>query len=283
VLVSITVNGLHAHGIGYANYLFVWGSVHQWGFTWQDGTLTRQRRRPIMMAAAGAVALVCLVRWGPYHVDLVGSGNTNPPSVALLAFAFAQSGLVLACEPAVTRLLRRPALWHPVRRVNAMIMNLYLWHFVPVIVIAIIVYPAGLFPQPAIGTADWWALRLAWWALLTVVLVPLVLLVTWAERPLLRLPAAIGRPGPWSPVILVAGLAAAMIGLARLAIAGLAPGGHPPVLVLAACAAGLLAFFCTGRPSGTAAPARPTAGPAAPGAPDTEPEAPERKAWSRSR
>jgi hypothetical protein len=31
--------------IGYANYLLVWGSMHQWGFAWQDGTLTRARWR----------------------------------------------------------------------------------------------------------------------------------------------------------------------------------------------------------------------------------------------
>lgn len=25
---------------GYASYLLVWGSIHQWGFAWADGTLT---------------------------------------------------------------------------------------------------------------------------------------------------------------------------------------------------------------------------------------------------
>ena len=38
-----------------------------------------------------------------------------------------------------------------------------------------------------------------------------------------------------------------MVGLARLVIAGFAPGGHLPALVLAACAAGLLATLFTGR------------------------------------
>jgi hypothetical protein len=40
-----------------------------------------------------------------------------------------------------------------------------------------------------------------------------------------------------------------MLGLTRLAIAGFAPGGHLPLLALAALAAGLLAAFCTGHPS----------------------------------
>ena len=43
----------HLHVIGYLNYLFVWGSIHQWGFAWQDrhpdvnkvATCTRWPRR----------------------------------------------------------------------------------------------------------------------------------------------------------------------------------------------------------------------------------------------
>jgi hypothetical protein len=115
-------------------------------------------------------------------------------------------------------------------------MTVYLWHFVPVIVVAVVFYPAGVMSQPAIGTAWWWELRPAWFALLTVVLVPLVAVVMRAERPMSRLPAGIGPPGPWSPVLLLAGLAASMFGLARLATAGFAPGGQPPALALAAFA-----------------------------------------------
>jgi hypothetical protein len=195
---------------------------------------------------------------------MVGAGNTNPPSVALLAFALAQSGLALAAEPAGTRLLQRPGLWRWVRRLNATVMTLYLWQFVPVIIVAIICYPAGLLPQPAIGSAQWWALRPVWFALLTVVLAALTVLVMRAERPLLKLPAAVGPPGPWSPAILVAGLAATGLALTRLAIAGLAPGGRLPLLVLAAFATGLLATFCTGHPASAEDHACPAAGPPAP-------------------
>ncbi len=98
-------------------------------------------------------------------------------------------------------------------------------------------------------------MRLAWWALLTLVLVPLVMAVQWAERPLRRLPAGLGRAGHWSPVLLVAGLAASGVGLTRLAIGGFAPGGHVPALVLAICAVGLAATLFTGRaPAGGAEP-----------------------------
>lgn len=90
-------------------------------------------------------------------------------------------------------------------------------------------------------------MRPAWFALLTAVLVPLVMLLQWAQRPVLRLPAGLGPPGPWSPVLLLIGLAASMYGLARLAIGGFAADGRLPVLVLAACAAGLGATLLTGR------------------------------------
>ena len=254
-LVSAASFGPHLHDIGYANFLFVWGSVHQWGFAWLDGTLTRQRWRPVAMFGAGAALLGCLVAWGPFRVDMVGGGNTNPPSVALLAYAFAQAGLALGLEPAASRLLdTRQRLWRLVQRLNVFVMNIYLWHFVPAIVVAVAFYPTGVLPQPAIGTAEWWWLRLAWWALLTVVLVPLVVGITQAERPLLRLPEGIGPAGPWSPVLLIGGLAAVMVGLARLAIGGFAPAGQPPAWVLATLAVGLIAILCTGRPPGQARP-----------------------------
>jgi fucose 4-O-acetylase-like acetyltransferase len=254
-LVGAGVTGPHLHVIGYANYLLVWGSMHQWGFAWQDGTLTRARWRPYALAVGGGALLAGLVTSRTFQADMVGSGNTNPPSVALLVYSAAQAGLVIAAEPTVARLLARPRLWRAVRRLNRATMTVYLWHFVPVIIVAVAFYPTRVMPQPAIGTALWWELRLAWFALLTVMLVPLVVAVMWAERPMTRLPAGIGPSGPWSPVLLLAGLAASMFGLARLAIGGLAPGGQLPAIALAACAAGLVATLFTGR--APAAGARP--------------------------
>src|SRR5258708_10787197 len=166
---------------------------------------------------------------------MVGSGNTNPPSIALLAFAAVQSALVLAAESRVSGLLSGERAWRWIRRLNAQVMNAYLWHFVPVIIIVVAFYPTGVLPQPGIGAVEWWELRLAWWALLTVVLVPLVLGVTLAERPMLRLPDGLGRPGPWSPVLLLAGIAGAGAGLSKLAIGGFLASGTMPVPPPALC------------------------------------------------
>jgi hypothetical protein len=245
VAVVRTVPGLHF--AGYADYLFVWGCIHQWGFAWLDGSLTTPRWRPYALAAVGAALLVGLVASGAYKVDMVGSGNTNPPSIAFLAFAAAQSGLVLAAEPWVSARLTRPSLWRRVRRLNSVVMNVYLWHFAPALVVAVAFYATGVIAQPAIGGARWWELRLLWLALLTVLLVPVIAAVTWAERPMLRLPAGVGPTGWWSPVLLVVGIAAAAQSLAPFAVNGFAPGGGLPGPALAGFAVGMIATLLTGR------------------------------------
>jgi hypothetical protein len=251
--VDAAVTGPRWPVIGYLNYVLVWGSMHQWGFAWRDGTLTRTRRRPLAMAAGGAALLAIILAFGPFPVDMIGAagekfGNTTPPSIALLALAAAQAGLVIAAEPAVSRWLERPRLWRWVQRLNAPIMNVYLWHMVPALVIAVAFYPTGIMPQPPIGSGEWWLTRLAWYGLLTVVLVLVVVAVTWAERPMLRLPAGLGPSGWWSLPLVAAGTVAIVVSVARLAIAGFAPGGELPLLVLAAYAAGLLGTLFSGRP-----------------------------------
>jgi Acyltransferase family len=234
---------LHLPVVGFANYLLVWGTVHQWGFAWQDGTLTRPRWRPYALAALGALALAGLLRWTPFPVDMIGDGervtNTAPPSIALLAFAAAQAGVLLALQPAASRLLARPGVWRTVTRLNNKAMTVYLWHMTPVIVIAVAFYPTGVMPQPAIGTAAWWALRLGWFVLLTEVLVLVVAAFAWADRPSRPPPAGTGLPRLASDVVLLGGLVAVGVGLARLAIAGFAPAGELPAPVLVAYAAGL--------------------------------------------
>ena len=271
--VDLAVVGFHVPVIGYVNYLLVWGSMYQWGFCWQDGTLTRPRWRPYALAAAGAAALAGLVAWSPFPVDMIGApgervGNTSPPSIALLAYAAAQAGLVLAAAPAVSRLLARPRWWRPVSRLTPAIMLVYLWHMVPVVIVAVAFYPARILPQPPIGSAQWWELRPAWEALLAVVLIPLIAGLQWVHRPLLRaLPTGFGQARPWSPAVLLAGLAAVGFGLAKLAVAGFAPDGRLPLLVLGACACGLLLTLLSGPSAGERGPQKPGTTPlqAAPG------------------
>src|SRR6266568_464002 len=251
--VDLATIGAHLPLIGFANYLLVWGSMHQWGFAWRDGRLTRSRWRPWALAAGGTGLLAALLAWGPFPPDMIGAGervgNTTPPSIALLAFAAAQSGLMLAAAPAAGRLLARGRWGERVARLNSYVMTVYLWHMTPVILVAAALYPTALLPQPPAGTGQWWTLRPAWIAILAAVLVPVTLAVTRIQQPLRLIPAGPGTRGPWSPVLLLAALAAVVPALARLAIGGFAPGGDIPLTVLAAYAGGLSVMLFSGRPA----------------------------------
>ena len=93
--------------IGYANYLLVWGSMHQWGFAWQDRTLTRPWWRPYALAAGGAVALACLLAWSPFPVDMVADDRTRRQHRA------AVRGAARLRRRAVRAGARRRAVCHP--------------------------------------------------------------------------------------------------------------------------------------------------------------------------
>ena len=271
--------GAGLSGLGYANYLLVWGSMHQWGFAWQDGTLTRRRWRPYGLAVAGAVLLGGLLAWSPFPVNMVGTtgggvNNTVPPSVALLAFAAVQTGLLLAAEPAVSRLLARaPRLWQWVTWLNDRVLTVYLWHMTPVVIVAVALYPTGVLAQPAIGSAGWWALRPAWIAALAVVLAPAAIWLARFERPLRRRPGAqplrgqeaqplrgqeaqplrgealppARGPAALRAALVAVGVGAAGVALARIAILGFAPGGDVPVGTLAAYGCGVILTLAAGR------------------------------------
>jgi fucose 4-O-acetylase-like acetyltransferase len=237
--------------LGWVNYLLVWGAVHQLGFAWQDQTLTRNRWLPVGLLAGGALALGGLVWLGPYPVSMVGVpgariDNPSPPSVALLAFALAQTGVVLTAEGRVSRWLQHPRPWAAVRQANGMAMTLYLWHMAPVIVAAVALYPAGLLAQPPVGSAPWWELRAAWVAILTLLFAPMAAMLGPLERT--RRPAgAIAPAGPKAPGLLLAGIALAAFALYRFAVGGFYPDMEFPVTAIVAFAAGLLLVLSRGR------------------------------------
>jgi fucose 4-O-acetylase-like acetyltransferase len=215
--------------LGYLNYLLVWGIAFVLGVAWRDGVLTRTRYRPYAMACAGAVALCLLVTVGPFPLSMVGVpgariANTSPPSVALLAFVLTQIGVVLALEPPAQRWLSHRTPWTYVVRTNLVIMTIYLWHMVPVVVVAAVVTRVPGMSEPAIGSPAWWLRRPLWLALLTVVLLPIVAVLGPFERG--RGPSPPGITGPLAVVALLAGLLAAGTALGRLAVGGFDPSGR---------------------------------------------------------
>jgi hypothetical protein len=172
----------------------------------------------------------------------------------MLAFACAQAGMAVALAPALNRAL------HParVRRVlsvaNGNIMALYLWHMIPVVIVAITAYPAGLLPQPVEGSAQWWLARLEWVTILSLVTAVELVLLWWGRRffaaplPMLGVPIT----ERWVEPFTLAGAAIAAYGLAFFAAKGFAPDGHFPwVTALIFATGAILAAFRSKAPAPT--------------------------------
>jgi peptidoglycan/LPS O-acetylase OafA/YrhL len=227
---AISIGG-HVHYLGWLNYLLCWGAFYQLGIAWRGGLLAG--RRPVLLAAGSAIALALLIRLGAYPVSMIGVpgqtiDNTTPPTAALLAFGCAQAGLVMTLAPALNRALRAG----PVKRVLAIgnnnVMALYLWHMIPVVVVAIVAYPAGLLPQPTEGTGQWWLARLEWVVVLSIAVAIELVLLWWGRRvfaaplPMLGVPLS----DRWTEPVILIGAAMAAFGLSFLAADGFAPDGH---------------------------------------------------------
>ncbi|MEV0742808.1 acyltransferase [Streptomyces sp. NPDC050549] len=244
---------VHAPGVGLLNYVLVWGVAYQLGFCWRDRLLAERPALPAFMAAGGAAAFAALVALGPFPVSLIlvtgqSPSNTNPPSAAMLAWAVGQAGLALLLAPALRRSLERAQLWRLVRPLGGISMTLYLWHMLPVLIVAGAFYLTGLAPEPAYGSGSWWALRVPWLAVLTVVLVGVV----GALRPLergLALVYARTRPGDHPPRAwaLWLGLAAGVSALVWFAGHGFAYDGRFPVLPALGLVVGVGLVMAVGR------------------------------------
>lgn len=213
------------------SYLVAWLAIHQLGYWWHDRRLAPPGAG-LVVAAAGLVALVGLTVLGPYPMSMVtvpGADlqNTEPPTLALLALAITQAGLVLAARDRMRRWLRRPRRWAVARRVQAMVLTLFLWHMAAAVVAAVALHGTGLLPVEPIGSGRWLLLRLPWLAACAVVLALLVAVVARLDDPdrLGRRGArAGGGAGGWA---VAAGAAASVGGLVRIAVAG--PGAHGPL------------------------------------------------------
>jgi hypothetical protein len=126
-------------GARYANYLLVWGSIHQCGFAWRDGMLTRTRWRP----RAGRDRHRPAGRAG--DVRGVPGGHDRPglhqPAIDRAARLRRRPGRA-GHGGRVTRLLARSRRWRRrIQRLNGTVITVYLWHFAPVLVIAAALYP----------------------------------------------------------------------------------------------------------------------------------------------
>ena len=175
VIVDVARFAFEIGAVGYFNFALVWLFVHQLGFFYADGRLPL---RPWRVAGLGLTLMGLLVLLGPYPGSMVGLpgdaiSNMDPPTVVIIALTIWQVGLALVLRPTVAALLERTSVWSAVIMVNGVIMTIFLWHLTALLLAIGILYPLG-FPQPAAGTALWWALRPVWIAVLLVLLTGLV-------------------------------------------------------------------------------------------------------------
>ncbi|OBG60485.1 MULTISPECIES: acyltransferase [unclassified Mycobacterium] len=231
VLVDAVSLAGHVPYIGTLNYLLCWGLLYQLGIAWQGGLLAG--RRPMLLAAASAVALMLLIRVGPYPVSMIGVPgeaieNTTPPTVAMMAFGCTQAGLAMALAPALDRILHHRSVQRVLSTANANVMALYLWHMVPVVIVAIVAYPAGLIPQPHEGSVAWWLVRLEWITILSVVTAAELMLLWWQRRVFAVPLPTFGLPlgDRFAEAIMLTGTVLAAAGLHLLAQGGFAPNGR---------------------------------------------------------
>jgi hypothetical protein len=209
--------------LGYLNFAFVWLFVHQLGFFYADGTLPLLSRRAFWaMAIGGLAVLILLTAFGPYSPSMVGlrdeRSNTNPPTFAIVALTVWQVGLVMLLRGPLTRWLAGIRAWIAVIAANTVIMTLFLWHQTSMIFASLILYPLG-FPQPPIGSAQWWLVRPLWVLSLSALLAVLVVLFGRFERGRLRAEdRAAGPPragaGQMATIVSVSYILIAILGFA---------------------------------------------------------------------
>ncbi len=183
------------------NYLFGWLAIHQVGFFWRDRRLSFRPRVSVPLLLGGLAALVLLTVAGPYPVTMIDVAgepirNASPPTVALLAAATMQLGLVAVLRGPGERWLHRPRPWLAVVAANAVVLTIFLWHMSAVLVLVGVLSSLDLLPTPAVGTAAWWLWRLPWLVMLILVLAVLVAIFGPIERRGARRPAT--RPR-WLP------------------------------------------------------------------------------------
>ncbi len=232
--IDLAARTTHVPEIGWANYVLCWAAVYQIGICWRSGAL--RGRRPLLMAAGAVVLLAVLLGFRIYPISMVGVlgapvQNSSPPSLALLALAAAQAGLLVTVAPLLTRWLRRPRFERPLAAANRNVMALYLWQMVPVVIVALVGYPSGLLPQPEPGTGAWWSFRLVWLVILSAV-TAVELVMLWLARAVFdrALPTVVVPLPGWSAAPLLAvGLAIATLTLSRLSAEGFAPHGRIPI------------------------------------------------------
>ncbi|GAA4224889.1 hypothetical protein FHR32_006823 [Streptosporangium album] len=234
--------------VGFLNVALVWAAVHQLGFLYADGRLGR----PWTMAVAGYGLAAALVAFGPYPGSMIGMpgaavSNMAPPTVALLAVAVGQLGLVLALRGWIVALAAWPGVSRVLVWAAPRMMTVYLWHMSALfLVTSVVVVGLGVStPQP--WTSAWLSGWPHWLLVLALAMCPLLRCFARFETPAQAPPYG----GGMARIAVAVTLAAA--GLLIFTAFGFVP-GPVPVLGAGMILAGLALTWSADRRQPAAQP-----------------------------
>jgi hypothetical protein len=133
MMAAIDAARLHWHAatpLGYLN-MSVWLIPAMFGIAYRRQLLSG--RAALATAVTMLLVDIALVRWGPYELSMVGTGdhhlsNTSPPSLLLAGHGMILSALAILAAPAIARWAQRPRVWWWIAVGNSGAMTLYLWH-----------------------------------------------------------------------------------------------------------------------------------------------------------
>jgi fucose 4-O-acetylase-like acetyltransferase len=159
VVAAIVVDTAHRAGVpavGWANYVFVWGGVHQLGYLWGDRRVVTTPRAGLALAAACLAGLLLVTEVLGYPRSMVGvpgalQTNNTPPTVALLLLAGLQVGGVVAAYAPLARWLARPTAWTAVTLLGRRALTVFLWHQTALVAVVGATFPTGLWPAHDTG------------------------------------------------------------------------------------------------------------------------------------
>jgi hypothetical protein len=147
-IVDVLRLGFGVGWVGWVNLVLVWGLAHQAGFH-HDALIRAPRRVGYALVGVGLAGLIGLLALG-YPGSMVGVpgdkwSNMSPPTMAIVALTVLQVGLVRLGQPAVTRLLDRPAGRRVLAVANRYGMPVFLFHLTGYLLAQAVGWPlAGL-------------------------------------------------------------------------------------------------------------------------------------------
>jgi hypothetical protein len=174
--------------VGWINVVAGWMVPYLLGIAWARGAF-QGRRGPLLLLAGGAAATAALVLFAGYPASMVGVNgahisNLNPPTLAVVTFGIAQTGLALLLREPLARLMRRPLAWAAIATVNLSAMTLFLWHQTAFLAVTMTALLIGRLPglHTAPSSAIWIAERLAWLPVFAIMMSGLWLVFRRVER-----------------------------------------------------------------------------------------------------